>query len=92
MPEFVGGSVTSPGLPEESGFPVQTFDTLASENPHITFADFASRGYGVVEVSPTGLDCQLKKVQIQTRDNGASASTIASYHVPLGARIPQKTG
>ena len=91
MPEFVGGSATSPGLPEESGFPVTTFNTLASENPHITFADFANRGYGVVEVSATGLDCQLKKVQIKTRDNGASASTIASYHVPLGSRTPQKT-
>jgi alkaline phosphatase D len=91
MPEFVGGSATSPGLPDESGFPAQTFDTLAAENPHITFSDFVNRGYGVVEVSATGLDCQLKKVQIKTRDNGASASTIASYHVPLGSRTPQKT-
>ena len=92
VPEFVGGSATSPGLPEESGFPEQTFLTLAGLNPHITFSDFVNRGYGLVDVSATGLDCQLKKVQIQTRDSGASASTIASYHVPLGARSPQKTG
>ena len=46
----------------------------------------------MVDVSPTGLDCQLKKVQIATPDGGASAATIASYHVPLGARSPQKTG
>jgi alkaline phosphatase D len=92
MPEFVGGSATSPGLPEESGFPLQTFLTIAAANPHITFSDFVSKGYGIVEVSPTGLDCQLKRVQIQSPDKGASASTIASYHVPLGARSPQKTG
>ena len=92
MPEFVGGSATSPGLAEESGFPEQTFLTIAAQNPHITFSDFRSKGYGVVDVSPTGLDCQLKKVQIATPDGGASAATIASYHVPLGARTPQKTG
>jgi alkaline phosphatase D len=91
MPEFVGGSATSPGLAAESGFPEQTFLTIAAQNPHITFSDFRNKGYGVVDVSPTGLDCQLKRVQIQTRDNGASASTIASYHVPLGARAPQRT-
>ena len=84
--------MTSPGLPEESGFPASALNGLVALDPHITFADFVNRGYGVVEVSATGLDCQLKKVQIQTRDNGASASTIASYHVPLGARTPQRTG
>ena len=88
MPELVGGSATSPGLAEESGFPEQTFLTIAAQNPHITFSDFRSKGYGVVDVSPTGLDCQLKKVQIATPDGGASAATIASYHVPLGARTP----
>jgi alkaline phosphatase D len=92
VPEFVGGSATSAGLPEESGFPVDLFNIFASTNPHITFSDFLNHGYGLVEVSATGLDCQLKKVQLQTRDNGASASTIASYHVPLGARTPEKTG
>src|SRR5262249_2815224 len=91
VPEFVGGSVTSPGLPEESGFPAAVLDNLVGLAPHITLAEFVNRGYGVVEVSATGLDCQLKKVQIQTRDNGASATQIASYHVPLGARTPQRT-
>jgi alkaline phosphatase D len=91
VPEFVGGSVTSPGLPQESDLPPALFDNLVSLNPHITFSDFVNRGYGVIDVSATGLDCQLKKVQIQTQDHGASASTIASYHVPLGARTPQRT-
>jgi alkaline phosphatase D len=92
VPEFVGGSATSPGLPDESDFPEQTFKTIASLNPHIEFADFVNRGYGVVSVTPTELRCDLKKVQIESRDNGASATTIASFRVPSGSRSAEKIG
>jgi len=92
VPEFVGGSATSPGLPEEANIPASTLDVLIGLDPHIKFSDFINRGYGVVSVSATELRCDLKKVQITTRDNGRSAATIASFRVPLGARTPERIG
>ena len=37
MPEFVGGSATSTGLPESTGLPPSTLAALATVNPHIKF-------------------------------------------------------
>ena len=90
LPEFVGGSATSYGLPEATGISPQILSTIVkASDPHIQFSDFTKRGYGVIEIGPNGADCQLKAVDAKTQ--GASRpTTIASFHVPLGARSPQQ--
>jgi alkaline phosphatase D len=89
VPEFVGGSATSPGLPEESGVDPSVFNNVAALNPHFQFTDFTHRGFGIVNVSATELTCELRRVQIQTRDRGAYGP-LAKFRVPLGSRSPQK--
>jgi alkaline phosphatase D len=89
IPEFVGGSVTSPGLPEESGVDPTVFNNVAALNPHFEFTDFTHRGFGIVNVSATELTCELRRVQIATRDRGAYGP-LAKFRVPLGARSPQR--
>jgi alkaline phosphatase D len=89
VPEFVGGSATSPGLPEESGVDPSVFTNTAALNPHMQFSDFRHRGFAVVNVSATELTCELRRVQIASRDRGAYAP-LAKFRVPLGARSPQK--
>jgi hypothetical protein len=86
----VGGSATSYGLPEATGISPQVLTSLVkASDPHIQFSDFTKRGYGVIEIGPNGADCQLKAVDAKTQ--GASTpTTIASFHVPLGARSPQQ--
>jgi phosphodiesterase/alkaline phosphatase D-like protein len=46
LPEFVGGSATSTGLPEATGLSPTTQQVLAVANPHIDFYDFVKRGTG----------------------------------------------
>src|SRR3954452_21487440 len=65
MPEFVGGSATSHGLPEATGFPPATLDAIVkASDPHIQFSDFTKRGYGVIEIGPTEATCELKSVDV----------------------------
>ena len=92
IPEFVGGSATSYGLPEATGISPQVLTSLVkASDPHIQFSDFTKRGYGVIEIGPNGADCQLKAVDAKTQ--GASTpTTIAQFHVPLGARSAVQTG
>src|SRR5262249_40494268 len=91
FPEFVGGSATSTGLPEATGLSPDTLKLLAQVNPHIDFYDFVHRGYGGIELSPTQAGCQLKIVDAKTQ--GASTpTTVASYRVGLGDRIPTRIG
>ena len=88
----MGGSATSYGLPEATGHLAAGPDALVkASDPHIQFSDFDKRGYGVIEIGPTGADCQLKAVDAKTA--GASTpTTIAQFHVPLGARSAVQTG
>ncbi len=91
MPEFVGGSATSTGLPESTGLPPSTLAALAAVNPHIEFYDFVNRGYGVIEIGPTEVNCELKKVDAKT-PGASTPTTIAKFRAPLGARIPEQIG
>jgi alkaline phosphatase D len=89
LPEFVGGSATSLGLPESTGLSPSTLAFLAQVNPHISFYDFVHRGYGVIELSRSQAICQLKIVDAKTQ--GASTpSTIATFRVGLGERSPTR--
>jgi alkaline phosphatase D len=91
LPEFVGGSATSLGLPESTPFTPEQLAFLATVNPHISFYDFVKRGYGLLELRPTEAICELKAVDGLTR-GAATPSTIARFRVPLGARSPERIG
>src|SRR3954451_20633410 len=50
--EMLAGSATSFGLPEALGIPSSTLDSLRqSSDPHIVYAEFDHRGYGLVTVT-----------------------------------------
>jgi alkaline phosphatase D len=91
LPEFVGGSATSTGLPESTGLSPETLAFLATVNPHIAFYDFSKRGYGVIEIGPSETTCELKAVDAKT-PGASTPTTIAKFRVPLGARSPEKIG
>ncbi len=83
--ELVGGSATSLGIPEFLGVPSPTLQTLREANdPHVKYADFDRRGYGVVTVSKSKLTGEFFAVDALTR--GAQPSLLASFEVPSGAR------
>jgi alkaline phosphatase D len=89
LPEFVGGSATSLGLPEATNLSPAVLAGLAAVNPHIKFYDLIRRGYGVIELGPSEAVCELKSVDALTR--GASTpTTIAKFRVPSGARSPEQ--
>ena len=89
MPEFVGGSATSTGLPEATGLDPSTLAGLAAVNPHIDFYDFVNKGYGVITARRNELTCDLKAVDHTTRGAG-KATVIARYKVVPGSRIPER--
>jgi alkaline phosphatase D len=91
LPEFVGGSATSLGLPESTGLSPDVLQGLAVVNPHISYYDFVKRGYGVIELGPTEAVCELKAVDA-LHSGAATPTTIAKFQVPLGARSPQRIG
>jgi alkaline phosphatase D len=89
FPEFVGGSVTSTGLPESTGLSPGALAVLATVNPHIDFYDFVTKGYGVVTAKPKELVCELKGVDQKTKGAGTS-HVLARYRVSPGNPIPQR--
>jgi alkaline phosphatase D len=91
LPEFVGGSATSLGLPEETGLSPTVLVGLAVANPHISFYDFVKRGYGVIELGPSEVVCELKAVDA-LHQGASTPTTIARFRVPLGARSPERIG
>jgi alkaline phosphatase D len=85
MTEFVGSSATSLGLPEETGLTPTFLDALKPANTQWKYAEFASRGYGVLEVKPADVSCTFKKpTTIKTRNNGAT-TTLAKFRVATGS-------
>jgi len=82
--EFGGGSVTSLGIPESVNVPSQTLLALMPANdPHIKFADFDHRGYGVVTATRNKLVGELKGVET-TVEPTSSISTLAKFEVAAG--------
>ena len=76
--EFCGTSITS----LSSSTPAQLAKQLEN-NPHFIFANAASRGYGVVELTPTQLTTTLTAVKDAT-DPRSKAFTLASFVVEAG--------
>ncbi len=86
--EFVGGSATSLGIPEALGLPAAALGAAAASDPHISFYDFEKRGFGVMSVSPSAFECELKSVDALTK--GAPAETLAKFSVADGTVGPQQ--
>lgn len=90
MTEFVGSSATSLGLPEETGLTPTFLDALKPANLQWKFAEFASRGYGVMEVKPSEVTCTFKvPTTIKTR-NGGATTTLAKFRVADGSTTVEK--
>ena len=69
--EFVGTSVSSPGLPDPTG---NTAALLRSINPHFKFIDFNQRGYMLLDVTPQRAVCEWWFV-----DTVASISNVQTF-------------
>ena len=70
--ELVGGSATSLGFPSTSGSRRRRCDALrVAADPHVKFADFDRRGYGVVTVAKNKLGREFFAVDALTK--GAAA-------------------
>jgi alkaline phosphatase D len=81
--EFVGGSITSPGLGEGGGdvvpganprnpkTPQAIIDLLLKTNPWVKNADPDHHGYGLVEAGPKGLKCSFRRVPGVQKRSGA---------------------
>ncbi len=88
LPEFVGGSATSLGIPEATGLSDATLVGLAGVNPHLDYYDFRQRGYGVIEAKANELTCTLKAAKALTR--GQPSVPIAKFRVAPGSRTPER--
>jgi alkaline phosphatase D len=76
--EFVGTSITSPGLPDPNG---STAAFLRSVNPHFKFVDFNQRGYMLLDVTPQRVVSEYWFV-----DTVASISNIQTFGVAFEAQ------
>jgi alkaline phosphatase D len=95
--EFVGGSITSPGLGEGGGgilpgadpynpnTPQSIVDLLRSTNPWAVDADFDHHGYGLVEATQRGFACTLRRVDTVKRPSrNALSDRRFSYRIGRG--------
>ena len=91
--EFVGGSVTSLGIPETvqgtTGVPLTgeqstlLTNNLLLTNPHLKYTQQTSRGYGVAEASRDEMRVTFKGVN--ALDRNATARTIGRFRVAGGS-------
>ena len=77
--EFVGTSVTSPGLPDPTG---GTAAFLRSVNPHMKYIDFNQRGYMLLDVTPQRAVCEWWFV-----DTVAAISNVQTFGVAFEVQL-----
>ena len=84
--EFVGGSVTSLGVKEtfQNAPGVEQLEKLISVNdPHIRYADFDSRGYGVLTLGRSEAICEFKAPRTAL-ERGSKVRSLAKFRVESG--------
>jgi alkaline phosphatase D len=96
--EFVGGSITSLGIPESvnntTGAPLTKEQTelitrqVRVPNPHIRYDEQRSRGYAVLEARPDRLDVAFRGVDAMSR-TPQPARTIGRFRVQEGSQRVQ---
>lgn len=85
--ELVGGSISSTGIDADLDIPSATLEKLVEPNsPHITYANFDRRGYGVVTLSRDEMIGEFKTVD-STLTPTSPGSVLASFRVDRG--VPQ---
>ena len=95
--EFVGGSITSPGLGEGGGgvlpganpldpqTPESIVDLLRSTNPWAADADFDHHGYGLVTATDDDLKCTFRRIDsVKRRSRTALPDNRFSYRITRG--------
>jgi alkaline phosphatase D len=89
--EFVGGSITSLGVKETlAPVPVQNLEAaIVANDPHMIYADFDRRGYGVLTLDQDKATCEYKAADTLTE--GAPTELLASFEVPAGSLDVQRT-
>ncbi|MET9908754.1 alkaline phosphatase D family protein [Streptomyces sp. NPDC006476] len=79
--EFVGTSISSNGDEDLEAFAAEWAPKLA-DNPHWKMID-ARRGYLLLDITPTGIDAQLRAISTVLTKNGTT-STAATFRVDNG--------
>jgi len=95
--EFVGGSISSPGLGEGGGgilpgadplnpnTPEAYIDALKAANPWAVDAEFDHHGYGLVEATQDHFSCKLRRVNtVKTASYKALPDRRYSYRIARG--------
>jgi alkaline phosphatase D len=95
--EFVGGSISSPGLGEGGGgilpganplnpqTPESIIDLLRSSNPWAVDADFDHHGYGLVTATAKSFRCTLRRVDtVKRRSRAALPDNRFTYTIGRG--------
>jgi alkaline phosphatase D len=75
--EFVGTSITSPGVPYDY------FQKLMGDNPHIRFFESRRRGYASVDLTPQRMTTRFRALS-DVRDPHATVSTLKTFVVESG--------
>ena len=90
--EFIGSSISSPGIPENLGKSVGASDpalyaaitqNVQTLNPHITYNEQKHRGYSLVEARPDELRVDFRAVT-DVLDPASDCFTLESFSVPAG--------
>lgn len=85
-PSSSAGSVTSLGVKEtfQNAPGIEQLENLISLNdPHISYADFDSRGYGVISLSPSEAICEFK-APATTLEANSQTTSLARFRVAAG--------
>jgi phosphodiesterase/alkaline phosphatase D-like protein len=94
--EFVGGSISSLGIPESvesvTNIPAdaafQVTQNFRTANPHLKYDDQKRRGYGVVEAAANELRVEFRAVEALRRST--AAERLARFRVARGSpRVEQ---
>jgi alkaline phosphatase D len=85
--EYVGGSVTSSGVPAEIGGLAAV--AIQAVNPHIRYFEGAKHGWARVDASASELKVDYRTSDITTE--GATVSSIASFRQQAGENDFERT-
>jgi alkaline phosphatase D len=81
--EFISTSITSRGLDES------VLSTIRANNADLLHARSDERGFALIEVSPSGVQCEFRTTPFPANAK-ASLSVQATYVVKSGVAGPQK--
>lgn len=97
--EFVGGSITSPGIVDrvaatepERVAAAAPVDALAiANNPHLVFINEAYKGYGLLEAGASDLAVDFRAAR-ETREERSGVFTLRSFRVEKGRPVVEDRG